>query len=111
MNAAAKFLNEGVISRNWVLAVFFTRTQMTLTVSLLMIFMSAFSVIYTTNSARDLQASLYQMRHDFSRLYGQQEQLLLERSTLSMQAHVQHVAEKNLNMMIPDHISVAMIRE
>jgi cell division protein FtsL len=111
MNAAAKFLNQGTLSRHWALAVFFTRTQVVLSVFLFMIFMSAFSIIYTTNSARDLHANLHQSRYEYSRLYGQQGQLLLERSTLGMQARIQQVAEKTLNMIIPGHQVVVMIHE
>ena len=106
MNAAAKLLNQGSLSRQGVLALFFTRTQRILSLFLLMIFMSAFSIIYITNAARDLNASLYQSRSEYSRLYGQQGQLLLERGTLGMQARVQRRAETTLNMIIPGHQAV-----
>lgn len=111
MNAAAKLLNQGTLSRHWALSVFLTRTQGLLSVFLFMIFMSAFSIIYTTNLARDLHASLYQGRYEYSRLYAQQGQLLLERSTLGMQARIQRVAEKTLGMMLPDHQSVVVIHQ
>lgn len=111
MNAAAKLLNQGSLSRHWALALFFTRTQWILSFFLCLIFMSAFSIIYITNSARDLNANLYQSRSEFSRLYGQQGQLLLERSTLGMQARVQRVAERTLSMIIPGHQAVVMIHE
>jgi len=114
MNAAAKLLhqvNQGSLSRHWVLTVFLTRTQWVLSLGLFLIFMSAFSIIYTTNTARDLNASLYQSRSDYSRLYGQQGQLLLERSTQGSQARVQRAAEKTLNMIIPGHQAVVMIHE
>jgi cell division protein FtsL len=111
MNAAAKFLNQRTLSRHWVLASFFTRAQLVLSIFLCMIFMSAFSIIYTTNAARDLHASLYQGRYEHNRLYAQQGQLLLEKSALAMQARVQQVAEHTLNMIIPGHQSVVMIHE
>lgn len=111
MNAAAKFVNQGTLSRQWVLTVFFTRTQVMLSVSLFMIFMTAFSVVYITNASRDLHASLYQGRSEYNHLYAEQGQLLLEQGTLGMEARVQHVAERTLNMMIPDRQSVVMIHE
>ena len=111
MNAAAKFLNRGSVSRQGALTVFFTRTQRILSLFLFMIFMSAFSIIYITNTARDLHANLYQSRSEFSRLYGQQGQLLLERSTLAMQARVQRAAETTLHMIVPGHQAVVLIRE
>jgi cell division protein FtsL len=111
MNAAAKLLNQGSVTRYWALAVFLTRTQLLTSVFLGMIFLSAFSIIYTTNMARELHANLYQSRSDYSRLYGQQGQLLLERSTLGMQARVERVAERTLNMIMPSHQSVVMVHE
>ncbi|HLF67170.1 MAG TPA: cell division protein FtsL, partial [Gammaproteobacteria bacterium] len=60
---------------------------------------------------RDMHAALHQGRYDNSRLYLQEEQLLLERGTLGMQARVQRVAEHALNMMMPNHQSVVMIHE
>ena len=111
MNAAAKLLNQGLFSRQGVLTLFFTRMQFVLSVFLGMIFMSAFSIIYTTNTARDLHASLYQSRYEYSRLYAQQEQLFLERSTLGMQARIERVAESAFNMVVPDHPSVVVIHE
>ncbi|HSW70873.1 MAG TPA: cell division protein FtsL [Gammaproteobacteria bacterium] len=111
MNAAAKLLNQGVLSRQGALTFFFTRTHLVLSVFLCMIFMSAFSIIYTINAARDLHASLYQSRDEYSRLYAQQGQLLLERSTLGMQARVERVAEKTFNMIVPEHPTMVMIHE
>lgn len=111
MNAAARLFNQNALSRNWVLAVFLTRTQFLFSVVLMLVFLSAFSIVYITNAARDLHAGLYQSRVENDQLYGQEEQLLLERSTLSMQARVQQVAERTLNMVIPEHQSVVMINE
>lgn len=111
MNAAAKFIHQETLSRHWVLASFFTRSQLILSLCLFMIFMSAFAIIYITNTTRDLHAGLYQGRSEYSRLYGQQGQLLLEKSTLAMQARVQHLAERGLNMIIPGHESVVMVKE
>lgn len=111
MNAAAKFLNQRTLSRHWVLAVFFTRTQVMLSLVLSLVFMSAFSIIYIANNTRDLHASLHQGRYEHSRLFAEQGQLLLERSTLGMQARIQRVAEKTLNMVVPNHQTVAMIHE
>ncbi len=111
MNAAAKLLNQSTLSRHWALSVFLTRTQWLLSGFLFLIFMSAFSIIYTTNSARDMHASLYQGRYEYSRLYAEQGQLLLERGTLGMQARIQRVAERSLGMVVPNHQSVVMIHE
>ncbi|HVY53962.1 MAG TPA: cell division protein FtsL [Gammaproteobacteria bacterium] len=111
MNAAAKFLSQRTTSRSWVLASFFTRTQLILSMFLFTVFMSAFSIIYIANISRNLHANLHQGKYEHSRLYAQQEQLLLEQSTLGMQARIQHIAERTLNMVVPSHQSVVMIHE
>lgn len=111
MNAAAKLLNQRTLSRHWLLISFFTRSQLVLSGFLLMVFLSAFSIIYITNVTRDLHANLYQSRNDYGHLYAEQEQLLLEKSTLAMQARVQQVAEKALNMVMPDHQRVVLVHE
>lgn len=111
MNAAAKFLNQRTLSRNWVLATFLTRTQLILSLFLFMNFMAAFGIIYIANISRGLHASLHQGRNENSRLYAQQGQLLLERSTLGMQARIQRVAEHTLGMVVPGRQLVVMIHE
>jgi cell division protein FtsL len=111
MNAAAKFLYHKTLSRHWVLASFFTRSHILLSVILFMIFMSAFSIIYITNATRDLHASLYTGSSEHNSLYAQEGQLILEKSTLGMQARVQRVAEQTLSMIIPGHQSVVMVHE
>lgn len=111
MNAAAKLLTQSSLSRQGMLALFFTRTQRLLSFFLFLVFMSSLSVIYMTNLTRDLNAGLYQSRSEYSRLYGQQGQLLLERSTLGMQARVERTAEKTFNMIMPAHPVVVLVRE
>lgn len=111
MNAAAKLLHQNRLSRQGTLVLLFTRTQRLLSLFLFLVFMSSLSVIYMTNLTRELNASLYQGRAEYSRLYGQQGQLLLERGTLGMQARVQRTAEKTFNMIMPGRPVVVMIHE
>lgn len=111
MNAAAKLLNQRLFARHWITVSFFGRSQLTLSVFLFMTFMSAFSIIYMANLTRALHANLYQGKDEYAHLYAQQEQLILEKSTLAMQARVQKIAEKSLNMVVPDNQSVIMVQE
>jgi cell division protein FtsL len=111
MNAAARLLNQGVLSRGWVISIFLHRSQMPLVVVAFGVLMSALSVIYITNNVRSLNANIEQTLIERQQLHVQRGQLLLEKSTWIMQARIQHVAEGKLGMMIPDHKSVVVVNE
>lgn len=109
MNAAAKLLNQGVLSRGWVVSVFLTRFDISLFVLISAVLVSALSLVYMTNSVRSLNASIAQSYAEHDQLHIQHGQLLLERSSLTMQARVQDVAEDHLNMVVPEGKSVVVV--
>lgn len=109
MNAAARLLNQGVLSRGWVVSVFLTRFDVSLFVLVFAVLISALSLIYVTNSARSLNASIEQSYAEHDQLHIQRGQLLLERSTLTMQARVQDIAEEHLNMVIPEGKAIVIV--
>lgn len=109
MNAAARFLNQGALSRSWVVSVIWARFEFSLFALIFTVLMSALSLIYVTNSVRGLNASIQQTLTEHDQLRIQHGQLLLERSTLTMQAHVQTVAENHLNMVVPEGKAVVMV--
>ncbi len=111
MNAAARLLNQGALSRGWVMSVFLNRTQVILFALIVVTVMSALSVVYVTNTARTLNAGIQQTLTERDRLHIQWGQLLLEKSTWVMQARVQNIAEGKLGMMVPDHKSVVIVNE
>lgn len=111
MNAAARVLNQGVLSRGWVVSGFFTRSQASLAVLVMAVLMSALSVVYVTNSAQSINANIQQTLAERNQLHMQWGKLLSEKSTWIMQARVQHIAEGQMNMLIPDHKTVVVVKE
>jgi len=109
MNAAARLLNQGVLSRGWVISVFFKRTQLPLLMMVISVLLTALSVIYMTNVTRSMNANIQQTLAERERLHVQWGQLLLEKSTWIMQARIQNLAEGKLGMLIPDSKSVVVV--
>jgi cell division protein FtsL len=111
MNAAARLVHQRILSRHLVLTEWLTWRQALLTVLVLSNVLSAFGVIYTTHLTRDntalFQSTLVKNYH----LRGRREQLLLERSTLMVQAHIEHLAATQFHMVMPDNKSVVIIHE
>lgn len=109
MNAAARLLNQGVLSRGWVVSVFLTRFDISLFVLISAVLMSALSLVYMTNSVRSLNANIEQAYAEHDQLHIQRGQLLLEKSSLTMQARVQDVAEDHLDMIVPEGKAVVVV--
>jgi cell division protein FtsL len=111
MNAAARLVHQGVISRHLVVAHMLSRTQIGVVMLGLAVLMSAVSIIYVTHATRLLHASYQHHIAEQDLLRLQRGQLLLERGTMMMQARIQQIAEKKLGMIIPDHNSVVIVHE
>lgn len=109
MNAAARLFNQGVLSRGWVVSLFLTRFQLTLFLLIMSILFSALGLVYVTNTTRSINATLQQLTTERDRLHVQYGQLLLEKSTLLMQARIQTVAENRLGMVMPEGKSLVII--
>lgn len=86
--------------------VFSLRFSFTVPLLLIAVIISALSMIYATNEARNLNAELHRAERDRSRLHVEWQQLLLEKSTLTHQSRVRHFAEHRLDMVIPTAESV-----
>ena len=110
MNTAARF-NQSILSRDWIVSVLLTRSQITLVALILGVLLSALSVVYVTNTTRSLNANYQQTLTDRNRLHVEWGQLLLEKSTWIMQARVQQIAEDRLRMVTPDSKSTVVINE
>ena len=111
MNAAARLLNQGALSRGWVVSLFLTRYQLMLVTLTFSVLISALSVVYIANATRGLNAAIHQALTERNRLHVQWGQLLLEKGAWTTQARVQHVAEDRLGMVLPDNKSVVTINE
>lgn len=111
MNAAARLLQQGSLSRSWVINVILTRAQASVISLVTCVLISALSMIYVTNTSRNLHAGIQQTLAERNQLHIQWGQLLLEKSTLTMQARVERVATSQMEMVEPDHKSVVIVTE
>ena len=109
MNAAARLLNQGALSRGWVISIFVTRSNVSVVVFMISILISALSLVYVTNCSRSLNAELQQAYVERDHLYLQWEQLLLEQSTLLKQTRVENAAEGRLAMVFPEGKSLVLL--
>ncbi|HSW94187.1 MAG TPA: cell division protein FtsL [Gammaproteobacteria bacterium] len=111
MNTAARLPNQTVLPRPLVLSRVVEKAQLTLLTMVMSVLLTGLSVIYMTNTTRNLTASLQQTFAEREHLHVQWEQLLLEKSTWIMQARIQNLAEGKLDMVIPDNKSVVVVNE
>lgn len=111
MNAAGRLVHQGTLSRHLVFVQLLSRQQLFMLTLALVVFLSAFSVIYVTHLTREMHATYAQNMTEQDRMHVQRGQLLLERSTWMMQARVQKMAETQLDMIIPNHKSVVIVHE
>lgn len=111
MNAAARLLQQGSLSRSWVFSVVLTRVQAHVMTLITAVLVTALSMIYVTNTSRNMHASIQQTLAERNQLHIQWGQLLLEKSTWTMQARVERIAASQMNMVQPDHKSVVIVNE
>ena len=111
MNAAARLVHQGVISRQLVFTYLLTREQLVLFVLAFSVLFSALSIIYITHTTRVMHAAYQHHLVEQNRLHVQRSQLLLERSTWMMQARIQQLAENKLGMIVPNSRQVVVVRE
>lgn len=110
MNAAARLLNQGSLSRGWVVGVFLASFPwMTVLLASLTLF-SALSLVYVTHYSRALNADIQQLLDEKDRLHVQWGHLLLEKSSLLMQSRVEAMAEQHMDMVLPDGKMVVVVK-
>ena len=111
MNAAARLLSKGSLSRSWVISVILARTQYASLLMMAAVLVSALSIVYVTNMTRSMNANIQQILAERNRLHIEWGQLLLEKGTWITPARVQHVAEEQMGMVLPDSKSVVIVNE
>lgn len=111
MNAAARLVHQNVLSRHLALTHFLSRKQITILLLAIAIVLSSIALIYTTHLSRSFYAGYQRTLAERNQLHTRRTQLLLEHSTLLMQARVQVAAEQKLDMVPPDQTSTIVIHE
>jgi cell division protein FtsL len=111
MNAAARLVSKGTLSRSWVVSVVLARMQYATLILMAAVLMSALSIVYVTNVSRSVNASIQQLQVERNRIHIQWGQLLLEKGTWITPGRVQHIAEEQLGMALPESKSVVIVSE
>ncbi len=111
MNAAARFTNQGALSRGWVISVWMTRFQFSLFATISGVLISALGLVYSTNTTRSLTADIQQLSVERDQLHIQREKFLLEKSHLVAVARVESLAQNKLAMTAPIGKEIIVVRE
>lgn len=101
MNAAAKVINKSNIFNGQLADMHMSKSISLLMVLLFAVLVSAFAVIYSTNSYRSTFSQVEQEEQQSHFLQLQWGQLLLEQSSLATPARVEELAEEQLKMTFP----------
>ncbi|KTD48133.1 cell division protein FtsL [Legionella quateirensis] len=102
MNAAAKVINQGNLFNGHLADMHMSKSIYMLIVLLAAVLVSAFAVIYSTNSYRSTLSQVEQeeqQTHFFQLQWGQ---LLLEQASLATPARVEELAREKLGMTLPN---------
>ncbi|MDX1901450.1 MAG: cell division protein FtsL [Gammaproteobacteria bacterium] len=112
MNSTARVINHSVsISRHPMIAYISDVLHSPCTLILMAVLVSALSLIYVSNTTRNLRAELHQANVMRDQLHVQWQQLLIEKGTWIMQARIQATAEHRLHMMMPERKSIVVLKE
>ncbi len=111
MNAAAKALAD----TNWVEGNIFSmsllKKRMITIILIIAVLLSALAIVYVKTFNRRMFSQLqaqYDMRDKLQVEWGQ---LLLEQSTWATSSRIQHIAQNNLHMLMPEARSIVLVKE
>ena len=86
-----------------------SRQGLLILVLLLMLLISAFSVVYVRDSQRELISDIQGLEIVHDNMLSQRSQLLLEQAAWRTQLRVQQVAEHQLGMVFPQKQTMIMV--
>lgn len=101
MNAAAKVIAQSQIFQGDVSALRLSAPLSMVLFLVLLLFLSALSVVYVTNLNRTTHSQLEQAQHQAHELHLQWGNLLLEQASLATPSRVQRLSEAKLHMHLP----------
>jgi cell division protein FtsL len=102
MNAAAKVINQSNLFNGHLADMHMSKSIYLLTVLLIAVLVSAFAVIYSTNSYRSTFSQVEQEEQQAHHLQLQWGQLLLEQASLATPARIEEFATEKLKMILPN---------
>lgn len=101
MNAAARVINQGNLFNGQIANMQMSKSFYALILLLFVILVSAFAVVYSTNSYRSTFSQVEEEARQSHHLQLQWGQLLLEQSSLATPARVEELAREQLGMTLP----------
>lgn len=87
------------------------KQQITVAVFVVVLLLSAFSVIYLKDLSRRLYIQYQQLQYEQQDNEMKWSKLLLEKGAWSTQARVQHIAAAELNMVVPKADEVVLVEQ
>lgn len=111
MNTAAKAIVASNVEHDSVLGGLVSRRHFTILLLAVSVFVSGFAVIYAKDWQRRLYIQTQNVTAQSNQLQTEWGKLLLEQSTLSMQARVETIATNKLNMVVPTAKQIVMVQE
>lgn len=109
MNTATRtfaYRSEGVQKLG---SITMTRQAIWIALLVVILFMSAFSIVYVKDLNRRLFIQQQQLQIQYRLENERWGKLLLEQSTLNTQARIQHIAQTDLNMLLPAAATVHLV--
>ncbi len=111
MNTAARTLAQLGLERASLLAGLVSRRHLFVIVLAFAVFISGFAVVYVQDWQRRLFMQSQALIIKKNQMQTQWGKLLLEQSTWSMQARIEHIAATKLNMQLPTPRNIIMVQE
>jgi len=110
MNAAARVINQSSVFQGKLARVHVTRQVYLQTITIILILVSALSVVYTINMHRMTCSELQFAEQQAHQLQLQWGQLLLEQASLATPARVEKLATEKLYMVWPVNKQAFVLR-
>lgn len=111
MNAAARLVHQGILSRQSILIHGLTRLKMTMLFFVFTLILSALGIVYITQVHRILYADYQRNVVEQNQLLVRYRQLVLEQSVWMIQSRIEQEAENKLGMTYPTRIQTFVIED
>lgn len=109
MNAAARVIHQGTLFNGQLAEMHMSKSIYLFFVLLIAVLLSAFAVVYSTNTYRSTFSQLQQEEQQAHFLQLQWGQLLLEQTSLATPARVEELAKGKLKMSFPNALGTILL--
>lgn len=106
MNASTRLYTSSTYVAQTSQKQFWTFSSFISLILLMLVFLSAFSIVYVRDYQRQLVTDLQGMEMAYDAMLTQRSQLLLEQAAFSTQTRIQDVAVQKLGMVFPQQEAI-----